>query len=288
MVPEFDAAAFSMEPGQISDLVKSQFGYHIIKVTDKKPGTTRPLEEVKQQLTDQIQSERAQAQASDIAQKLSAQIKTPADLETAAKAQGFTVQETGFFAKDEPILGVGAAPEMTSRAFALNDGEVSGALRTGRGFVFETVTGKQDSYIPKLDEVKDRVREAVVKQRAVEMAKQKAAEAAAKLKTAPDFEKAAKAANLEPKTTELITRDAPIPDLGVVAGDHRGGVQARSGRGERRARHGQWRRDHQGGRESGDHRRRLRVQPGRVPPPRFSTIAAIDSSAPTWSRRSRR
>ena len=170
---------------------------------------------MKQQLTDQIQSERAQAQASDIAQKLSAQIKTPADLETAAKAQGLTVQETGFFAKDEPILGVGAAPEMTSRAFALNDGEVSGPLRTGRGFVFETVTGKQDSYIPKLDEVKDRVREAVVKQRAVEMAKQKAAEAAAKLKTAPDFEKAAKAANLEPKTTELITRDAPIPDLGV-------------------------------------------------------------------------
>ena len=49
----------------------------------------------------------------------------------------------------------------------------------------------------------------------MEIAKQRAAEAAAKLKTAPDFEKAAKAASLEPKTTELITRDAPIPDLGV-------------------------------------------------------------------------
>jgi len=213
MVPEFDAAAFNMEPGQISDLVKTQFGYHIIKLTDKKAGTTRPLDEVRQQLTDQIQSERAQQQASDLAQKLEPQIKKPADLETVAKAKGLAVQDTGFFARDEPILGVGAAPEMTSRAFTMNEGEVSPAIRTGRGFVFETVTAKQDSYIPKLDEVKDKVKDVVLKQRAVDFAKEKAASVAAKLKTG-DFDKAAKAAGVEPKTTELITRDAPIPDLG--------------------------------------------------------------------------
>jgi len=56
-----------------------------------------------------------------------------------AKAQGLTVQETGFFARDEPILGVGSAPEMTARAFSMNPGEVSGALRTSRGFAFEYV-----------------------------------------------------------------------------------------------------------------------------------------------------
>jgi len=215
MVPEFDAAAFNMEPGQISDLVKTQFGYHIIKLTDKKAGTTRPLDEVRQQLTDQIQSERAQQQASDLAQKLEPQIKKPADLETVAKANGLAVQDTGFFARDEPILGVGAAPEMTSRAFTMNEGEVSPAIRTGRGFVFETVTAKQDSYIPKLDEVKDKVKDVVLKQRAVDFAKEKAASVAAKLKTG-DFDKAAKAAGVEPKTTELIPRDAPIPDLGVA------------------------------------------------------------------------
>jgi len=215
MVPEFDAAAFNMAPGQISDLVKTQFGYHIIKLTDKKPGTTRPLEEVKQQLTDQIQSERAQQQASELAQKLESEIKKPADLETVAKANGLTVQDTGFFARDEPILGVGAAPEMTSRAFSMSEGEVSPAIRTGRGFVFETVTAKQDSYIPKLEEVKDKVKDVVLKQRAVDFAKEKAASVAAKLK-AGDFDKAAKAAGVEPKTTELITRDAPIPDLGVA------------------------------------------------------------------------
>ena len=70
--------------------------------------------------------------------------------------------------------------------------------------------------MPKLEEVKDRVRDEVVKQKAREMSRQKAAEIAAKLKAAPDFEKAAKAAGVEAKTTELIARDAPIPDLGVA------------------------------------------------------------------------
>jgi peptidyl-prolyl cis-trans isomerase D len=215
MVPEFDRVAFAMEPGQISDLVKTQYGYHVIKLTDKKPGTTRKLDEVRQQLTDQLAFERAQTQAATLAETLDKQIKKPADLDTAARTQGLTVQETGFFAKDEPVLGVGSAPEMTARAFSMNPGEVSGVLRTGRGFVFETLIEKKDGYVPKLEEVKDRVRDEVVKQRAGEMAKQKAAELAAKLKAAPDFDKAAKAAGLDPKTTELLTHDSPLPELGT-------------------------------------------------------------------------
>ena len=47
MVPEFDEVAFALQPGETSDLVKTQFGYHIIKVTDKKPASTRSLDEVK-------------------------------------------------------------------------------------------------------------------------------------------------------------------------------------------------------------------------------------------------
>src|SRR5262249_47699972 len=56
----------------------------------------------------------------------------------------------------------------------------------------------------------------VLTEKARDLAKQKASELAAKVKSAPDFEKAAKAAGYEARTTELITRESPIPDLGVA------------------------------------------------------------------------
>ena len=216
MVPEFDQAVFAMQPGAISDLVKTQYGYHIIKLVDKKNATTRALAEVRQQLTDQLAYQRAQTQAADLSQNLEKQIKTPADLDKVAKAQGLTVQESGFFARDEPILGLGPSPEAANKAFDMKTSEVAGPLRASRGFVFQTLVAKQDPYVPKVDEVKDRVREEVVKQKARDLSRQKAAEIAAKLKSAPDFEKAAKAAGVEAKTTDLLTQDSPIPDLGVA------------------------------------------------------------------------
>jgi parvulin-like peptidyl-prolyl isomerase len=105
---------------------------------------------------------------------------------------------------------------MTARAFTLNPGEIAGPLQTGRGFVFETLLEKKDPYVPTLDEAKDRVRDEVIRQKALEIAKQKAAEVAAKLKGAPDFDKAAKAANVDPKATEFLSRDGARADLGAT------------------------------------------------------------------------
>lgn len=215
MVPAFEQVAFAQEPGTISDLVKTDFGFHIIKVVDHKPEITRPLEEVRAQIEDQLKFQRAQPEAERQAKALEGVVKTPADLERISQERGLTVQESGFFLADEPIDGLGPVPELSSRVFQLKEGEVSQALRVPRGWVLATVSGQQDPYTPQLSEVRDRVLDDLTREKAAELAKARATEIATILKGAPNFAGAAKAAGLEVKTTDFIARGAPIPDLGT-------------------------------------------------------------------------
>ncbi len=219
MVPEFEKVAFELQPGQIGDLVKSQFGYHIIKVLEKKPATVKPLAEVKDQISEQLKWERAQAQSQQLSTTVAAEVKTPADLDKVAKEKGLKVQESNFFTRDEAISGLGPSPQVAGEAFSLKDGQVSDAIRIPQGFAFITVTGKQDSYIPKIEVVKDRVKADVVTKKAIEAAKAKAAELDARLKAASgssaDFAKVAKEAGREVKSTEMIARGSVIPDAGI-------------------------------------------------------------------------
>ena len=158
MVPEFDEAAFGAQPGLLPDLVKTGYGYHILKVVDRKAGSTRTFDEVKAQIREQIVGERAQRLADARAEEVAKEIKVPADLDKVAKARGWKVEETGFFAADEPILALGASPQVSAEIFALKEGDVSRPLRVGRGYAIAAMSGRQDPALPKLDDVKDRVR----------------------------------------------------------------------------------------------------------------------------------
>jgi peptidyl-prolyl cis-trans isomerase D len=216
MVKEFDDAQFSLTPGQVSEPVKSQFGYHIIKVMEKKAAKTETLDEARPQIENQLKNERAQREAERVANDLAGKLRKPEDFDTIGKAAGLVIGDSGFFGRQEPIAGIGIEPAISNRAFELKPGEVSEAIRGQAGFAFITVTGSQDSRLPTLDEVKSRVREDLQKKKAVEAAREKATSVAAQFK-AGDFNAAAKAAGVEAKNTDLVVRGAAYPDVGINA-----------------------------------------------------------------------
>ncbi len=217
MVPEFEAAAFEMAAGEISDPVRSPFGFHVIHVTEKVEEVTQRFEEVLAGIENTLKQEQSLARANALSRAIAAEAETAEALERAAMARGYLLQESEFAAQGEPVLGLGLAPQVSAEAFLLEVGDVAGPIPSPAGPAFVTVVEVQDPYIPELDEVRDQVQEDVIRKKALTLAGARAAEALAALREAEDFVVAAEAAELSVGSSDLITRGASFPQVGFSA-----------------------------------------------------------------------
>src|SRR5580704_8625548 len=113
-VPEFEKAAFSLPKGSISDLIKTQYGFHIIKIIDKEAAHTKPLEEVKEPIRTRLLLEGADKEASDIADKLSQAIRqsNKVSIDDLAKQYHLTVGETRPVTATEPLVELGSSQDV--------------------------------------------------------------------------------------------------------------------------------------------------------------------------------
>jgi peptidyl-prolyl cis-trans isomerase D len=212
-VPEFEKTAFSLAPGQISDLVRTQYGFHIIKVLEKETAHTKPFEEVKDSLRAPLLLSQADKQASDIADQLSAAIRKSSkiSLDDLAKQFHLTVGETRLVSATDPLLELGNSQDVKDAIFRLQSGDLSLPIRSDRGYVVLALKDKQPAHQGTLEEVRDRVLTDLKREKSMELAKSKAEELAKRGKAGEKFETAAKALGLEPKTSDSFARNGSLP-----------------------------------------------------------------------------
>ncbi len=213
MVPEFERATFALGEGQVGDLVRSPFGYHIIRQTGSRPAGVRPFDEVREQIRQQITARKAQGGmqklADDFTARLAQQISS---FETTATEMGLAVHDTGLIAQGDPIGPLGQAPQASAEMFRLQPGGRSGALPAVLGLVLLELKEVQAPAPAPFESVKDRVKNDVIESRSMQRARAAAAEIAA---AGPDsFKAAADKRKLEVRSTGTITRSSAPAELG--------------------------------------------------------------------------
>jgi peptidyl-prolyl cis-trans isomerase D len=215
-VPEFEAAAFSLPKGSTSDLVKTQYGFHIIQVLDRQMARTQTFDEVKASIQSQMQQEKGEqlgeTQSTQIAEEIRRTGREP--IEELAKKFNMMTGEAKLVEANQPLPELGNAPGLLDDVFRLRVGDLSAPTHTDRGYVVFTVKDIQPTHPASLAEVHDRVLTDYRHEKALDLAKARSEELAKRVKAGENFAAVAKSLGFEMKTSEPFARTGSIPDAG--------------------------------------------------------------------------
>ncbi|HEV2248320.1 MAG TPA: peptidyl-prolyl cis-trans isomerase, partial [Terriglobia bacterium] len=217
-VKEFEDTAFNMAPGQVSGLVHTTYGIHIIKVFDKETAHLQSFNDVQSAIHDTLMKQKMAAALEAYADQLETKLKAnPKQFASVAKQAGLEVKQTPLYQYSQTVPDFGSNDAFQNLSFQLRQDEVGQPITVPKGTAIIQVTQIVPAHTPKLDDVRARVEEDYRAAQSQTLAHQKAqafAEAAQK----GDFAKLAKAGGYDLQESKDFTQQDTVPNLGPGQG----------------------------------------------------------------------
>ena len=214
MVKPFEDAVFSLQVGEVSEVVKTDFGYHIILLEEVQEAKIRSLEEVRDEIVSTLKMEQAKPLAFQVANEAYEKIIGAGSLGAYLSANPDTkVIETEFFSQADPPAGMTDEPQFLERAFLLKENELSSIVETSKGYAIISASEIMPPEVPELATIKEKVAEDFKTETAGKAAKEAAEKLISDLKDGnSSFEELAQAVGLEVKQSGLLTKSGTGQD----------------------------------------------------------------------------
>lgn len=214
MIPSFSEAVFSLEEiGEVSEIVETPFGYHLIKLTGIKASYVEPFQEVEERLKQMWKDEKSEASAQEEADNIRKEIeKKSSAFEEYIEEYPQRSRTTSFFAREEEIEGLGYLREFSQLAFSLKLEEISSVLEIPEGYSLLKLKERESSFVPPLEDVAGKTEEELIEKKSEEIAENIANQIATEAKE-KDLSILSTELDLEYKNLESLKRTDSVEGM---------------------------------------------------------------------------
>ena len=184
LAPEVERAAAFLEPGQVSDVVRSPQGLHLLKLEDRRAASRDPLEEVEEEIRAILRQEGAWREARRRAEEVVWSARESGGFGALSFEDGvsLSVERTGFFARGDFVPNLGREPGVQNAAFQAQVGALSDAVRAEDGYVVFRLLERKAPELPPYEDVQDRVEKHYRREGSWDLARERAEQVLAELR----------------------------------------------------------------------------------------------------------
>ena len=218
-VKNFEDAAFTLKPKEISNVISTEYGFHIIQVLEKEPAHTQTLDEVKSQILTTLRNQSVNEKMQELADQAHAQLaKAPQNAQQIANQLNLSFVTSDKFVAGALVPGIGVDQQLNSTLVSMKAGEVSPVLQSGNKLVVAVVTAIHPPRQAEFSEVESQVRQKYGQVMSVGIAKQKLNKAVELLKqNGGDLNAIAKAVGLTVTSTDFFPHTGAAEGIGSAS-----------------------------------------------------------------------